>query len=53
MIPQLVKILTVFPDWLRLLNLKKGQLFDCIEREWDMKDTHRNTKNDALNVDLF
>ena len=32
------------------LILKKGQLFDGIEREGDLKDTHHNSQNVALNV---
>ena len=35
--------------WIKKLWL----LFDCIEREGDLKDTQRNTQNAALNVDLF
>ena len=30
-----------------------GWLFYCIEREGNLKDTHCNTQNGALNVDLF
>ena len=52
-IPQLAKITTLFPDWCRSLNFKKELLFDSIERDGDLKDTYRNTKNAALNVDLF
>ena len=52
-IPQLPKITTLFPDWWRSLNYEMGQLFDCIEREGDSKDTQRYTSNAALNVDLF
>ena len=52
-ISRLSKIPTLFPDWSRSLNLEKGYLFDCIEREEDFKDTSRNTQNAALNVDLF
>ena len=42
-------------DWWRSLEFKKGKLFDCmfIERDGDLKDTHLNTENAALNVDLF
>ena len=39
-IPQLAKITTMFPDWWRSLNYKKGLLFDWIEREGDSKGTH-------------
>ena len=35
------------------MNQENGYLFDCIEREWDLKDTQINTQNSALNVDLF
>ena len=52
-IPQLTKIPTLFPNWRRSLNCRKGQLFGCIEREWDFKDPNRNKQNAALNVDLF
>ena len=44
-VSQLAKILTLFPDWLRSLYQEEGQLFDCIEREGDMKDTQRNAQN--------
>ena len=46
-------MLTLFPDWWRSLNKEKGLLFDCIEREGDLKDKLRNKQNAGLNVDLF
>ena len=49
----MAKITTLFPDKWRSLNFEKGYLFDCIEREEDLNDTHCNTQNAALNVDLF
>ena len=42
-----------FPDWWILLKQEKVLLFDCIEREGDLKDTQRNTQNATLNVDLL
>ena len=38
---------------MEIIELKKGHLFDCIKRDGDLIDTHRNTQNAALNVDLF
>ena len=52
-VPQLAKIPTPFHDWWSLFNFKKVQLFKCIESKGDLKDTHRNTQNAALNVALF
>ena len=52
-IPQLAKITTLSRDWWRSLNEQKVLLFDCIEREGNLKDTHRYTKDAAINVDLF
>ena len=36
-----------------IIEFKKCELFDCVEMEGDLKDTHRNTQNAALNVYLF
>ena len=52
-VSQLAKIPRLFPDWWRSLNQEKGKLFDCIYREWELKDTQCNTQNVALNVDIF
>ena len=41
-IQQLTKIPTLFPDCRISFNLEKGSLFNCIEREGDLKDTRRN-----------
>ena len=49
----LAKISTFFRNWCRSLNYEKGLLFECMEREGGLKDTHRNTQNAALNVDIF
>ena len=49
----LIKVLNLNPDWWLSLNQQKRLLFDCIEREGDLKNLHRNTQNAALNVDLF
>ena len=38
---------------MQIIKSRKGELFDCIEREGDLKDTQRYTQNAALNVDLF
>ena len=40
-------------SWLvEIIELKKGLLFDCIEREGDLKDTHHNTQHAELKFDL-
>ena len=49
-IPQ---ITTLFPDWWRSLNKKKGSYLTAQKGGGDLKDTDRNTQNAALNVDLF
>ena len=49
----LAKISNLFRDWSRSLNYEKGLSFECIKREGSLKDTHRNTQNAALSVDLF
>ena len=38
---------------MEIIELSKGVLIYCIEREGDLKETERNTQNAALNVDLF
>ena len=53
LIPQLAKITTLYPDWQRSLNQKKGQLFDCIERHRGLERHPPLYLNAALNVDLF
>ena len=49
---QFAIITTLFHDWWRALNEKKG-IFDCIEKEGDSKDPNRYPLNAALNVDLL
>ena len=48
----MAKIQTLFHNCSRLVNQEKGSLFECREREGDLKDTHWNKQNAALNVDL-
>ena len=50
-VSQMAKITTPFPrdHWIK----KRGNYLTAKKRERDMKDTHRNTQNAALNVDLF
>ena len=38
---------------MEIIILRQGKLFDCIERNGHLKDTKCNTKNSAINVDLF
>ena len=44
MVSQLAKMTNLFPDWFRSLNYEKGDCFDCIEREEDLKDPQRSNK---------